>query len=47
MLTNDPVFSFLRHASKFIKAETRLDSSPLFSNRLTARGKRATLALVN
>ena len=44
---NDPVFSFLRQASIFIKAEMRLVSSAFLSWRLTANGKRATLLLVN
>ena len=46
-LSNESAFSFLRHASTLMKADTRLLSSPFFSMRPIAREKRATEALVN
>ncbi|KDS68589.1 hypothetical protein M096_3456 [Parabacteroides distasonis str. 3999B T(B) 6] len=45
--SKDVVFSFLRHVSTFMKAEVRVVSSPDFSVRLIAKGKRATLAVEN
>ena len=47
ILLKDSAFSFLRHASMFMKADTRLFSSPFFSVRAIASENRATEAVAN